>query len=81
MPSQQLRLSFRQAHDLLPQFWQPRFSEFNVGSQKTFLEKLPYMRLSLVKRKLVAHPKDWPWSSFTFYGKKGPGLIRIDALP
>jgi hypothetical protein len=25
--------------------------------------------------------KEWPWSRFTCYGKKGPGLTRIDALP
>ena len=29
-PSQQLRLPFRQAHDFLPRFWQPRFYDFRV---------------------------------------------------
>jgi putative transposase len=29
-PSQELRLPFRQAHDFLPQFWQPRFYDFRV---------------------------------------------------
>jgi hypothetical protein len=33
-----------------------------------------------VKRKLAVHPKDWPWSSFSFYATKDPGLIRIDPL-
>ena len=28
--SSQLRLPFRGAHDFLPQFWQPRFYDFNV---------------------------------------------------
>jgi hypothetical protein len=30
-----------------------------------------------LKRGLVAHPKDWPWSSFSFYSKLKPGLIKI----
>jgi hypothetical protein len=37
----------------------------NVWSQKKFVEKLQYMHVNLLKRKLVAHPKDWPWSSFS----------------
>ena len=78
--SQQLRLPFRQAHDFLPPFWQPRFYDFNVWSQTKFVEKLQYMHMNPVKRKLVAHPKDWPWSSFSFYAKKEPGPIRIDPL-
>jgi hypothetical protein len=31
----------------------------DVWSQKKFVEKLQYMHLNPVKRKLVAHPKDW----------------------
>src|SRR6266853_4765377 len=31
--SQQLSLPFQHAHDFLPQFWQPRFYDFNVWSQ------------------------------------------------
>jgi hypothetical protein len=29
-------------------------------------------------RKLVKHPKDWPWNSWSFYGKGEAGLVRID---
>ena len=78
--SQQLRLPFRQAHDLLPQFWQLRFYDFNVWSQGKFVEKLHYMHMNPVKRKLVAHPKVWPWSSFSFYAKKESGLVRINPI-
>jgi hypothetical protein len=62
----------------LPQFWQPRFYDFNVWSQKKFVEKLQYLHLNPWKRKLVAHPQDWPWSSFSFYAKRDSGLIRVD---
>ena len=80
MNLRQLRLPFRQAHDFLPQFWQPRFYDFNVWSQKKFVEKLHYMHLNPVKRKLVTHPRDWPRSSFSFYAKKDSGLVRIDPV-
>jgi putative transposase len=76
----QLRLPFRDAHNFLPQFWQPRFYDFNVWSQKKFVEKLQYMHLNPLKRKLVAHPSDWPWSSFSFYAGKDSGLVRIDRV-
>ena len=78
--TQQLRLPFRQAHDFLPRFWQPRFYDFNVWSQTKFVEKLHYMHMNPVKRKLVAHPKDWPWSSFSFYLNPKHGLIRVDPV-
>jgi putative transposase len=78
--SQQLSFPFRHAHDFWPQFWQPRFYDFNVWSQTKFVEKLQYMHMNPVKRKLVAHPKDWPWSSFLFYAKKESGLVRIDPM-
>ena len=79
-PSLQLRLPFPLGHDFLPQFWQPRFYDFNVWSQKKFAEKLQYMHLNPVRRKLVAHPRDWPWSSFSFYSKRESGLVRIDLV-
>ncbi len=79
-PSRQLPLPFRNADDFLPQFWQPRFYDFNVWSQTKFVEKLHYMHMNPVKRGLVAHPRDWPWSSFLFYAKKVSGLVRIDPM-
>jgi hypothetical protein len=51
-----------------------------VWSQSKFVEKLHYMHMNPVKRKLVAHPKEWAWSSFSFYAKKETGLVRIDPV-
>ncbi|MDP9146584.1 MAG: transposase [Acidobacteriota bacterium] len=59
-------------------FWQPRFYDFNVYSNGKKTEKLTYMHANPVVRGLVEHPKDWPWSSWSFYGENEPGLIRID---
>jgi hypothetical protein len=33
-----------------------------------------------VIRKLVKHPRDWPWSSWSDYMKGEQGLIEIDAV-
>ena len=63
-----------------PAFWQRRFYDFNVWSEKKVKEKLDYMHRNPVERKLVLHPKDWAWSSWSHYEKGETGLIRIDAL-
>src|SRR5260370_1108861 len=61
-------------------FWQRRFYDFNVWSAEKLREKLEYMHANPVKRKLVVHPKDWPWSSWSHYVKGEEGLIRIDSV-
>ena len=43
-------------------------------------EKLEYMHANPVVRGLVKHPKDWPWSSFSFYAKEEAGLAEIDLI-
>jgi putative transposase len=63
---------------MLPQFWQRRFYDFNVWSSKKIREKLEYMHANPVKRRLVRHPKDWPWSSYLSYERKFPVQVRID---
>jgi REP-associated tyrosine transposase len=45
-----------------------------------FVEKLQHMHMNPVKRKLVVHPQDWPWSSFSFYARRDLGLVVIDAM-
>jgi len=80
--SADLQLPLRYAHESgeAPAFWQRRFYDFNVWRANKILEKLEYMHENPVKRKLVAHPNDWPWSSWSHYAKKERGLIAIDAL-
>src|SRR5271155_4322370 len=56
-------------------FWQERFYDFNVYRSGKVKEKLNYMHANPVIRGLVAHPKDWPWSSWSFYFQKGKGLL------
>ncbi len=80
VPREQLRIPFPRLVSQLPQFWQPRFYDFNVYSHEKKNEKLDYMHANPVKRGLVRHPKDWPWSSWLFYTKKEPGLVPIDTV-
>jgi putative transposase len=79
-PTGQLRMAFAKFVDRLPQFWQPRFYDFNVFSHKKKNEKLDYMHANPVQRGLVKHPKDWPWSSFSFHARGEEGLVEIDAV-
>jgi REP-associated tyrosine transposase len=74
-PVKQLRLPFSAAEQESPAFWQRRFYDFNVWSEKKVREKLIYMHKNPVARKLVIHPKDWPWSSWSHYAKRDHGLI------
>ncbi len=76
----QLNLAFEDGVDALPCFWQRRFYDFNVWSLRKKVEKLHYMHMNPLKRKLVNHPRDWPWSSFSFYSDLKTGLIRVDPV-
>jgi len=73
-------LTFASGEDSQPSFWQRRFHDFNVWSLKKRVEKLHYMHMNPVKQKLVAHPKDWSWSSFSFYSNLKGGLIRVNPV-
>jgi putative transposase len=64
----------------LPQFWQPRFYDFNVYSKSKKKEKLAYMHANPVQRGLVKNPGAWVWSSFCFYEKGEAGLVPIDLV-
>ncbi len=63
----------------LRRFWQRRYYDFNVYTREKLKEKLEYMHANPVTEKLVAHPRDWPWSSWSFYAT-GKGLLKMDAI-
>jgi len=76
----QLSLRFPESAPELPRFWQRRFYDFNVWSAKKRKEKLEYMHRNPLTRKLVEHPKDWPWSSWSFYAGSEEGVLPIDPV-
>jgi hypothetical protein len=50
-----------------------RCLNLGLGFDVSFRE-LHYMHANPVLRGLVKHPKDWPWSSWSFYEKGEVGL-------
>jgi putative transposase len=59
-------------------FWQRRFYDFVVWTDKKVTEKLDYMHENPVERGLVAKTEDWTWSSFRHYefDEAGPVLVN-----
>jgi REP-associated tyrosine transposase len=59
-------------------FWQARFYDFNVWTERKRIEKLRYIHRNPVERELVSSPEQWRWSSFRWYlyGETGP--VRIN---
>jgi putative transposase len=58
-------------------FWQRRFYDFNVATQRKKIEKLKYMHRNPVKRGLVERPEDWEWSSFRNYLTGEERVLRV----
>ena len=59
-------------------FWQARFYDFNVWTERKRIEKLRYIHRNPVARGLVSSPGQWRWSSFRWYqcGETGPVQIN-----
>jgi putative transposase len=77
--TRQLSFPFPEAEGKLRRFWQRRYYDFNVYSRKKLLEKLEYMHANPVEEGLVRDPREWPWSSWSFYAT-GEGILKIDAV-
>jgi putative transposase len=60
-------------------FWQPRYYDFNVWSERKFVEKLRYLHRNPVARALVPKPEDWRWTSFRHYTTGETGLVEIES--
>jgi len=69
------RLALRAADS----FWQARSYDFNLWSQRKFVEKLRYIHRNPVERGLVARPENWAWSSFRHYLSGEAGPVEIES--
>lgn len=65
----------------LKSFWQRRFYDFNVWSRKKIIEKLNYMHMNPVKRRLAADSGLWRWSSYRFYPYGETNICTPDRVP
>jgi putative transposase len=59
-------------------FWQARFYDFNVWTEKKRIEKLRYIHANPVTRGLVDSPEKWKWSSFRWYLRGEVGPVKIN---
>lgn len=60
-------------------FWLSRYYDFNVTTQRKFVEKLRYIHRNPVARGLVSKPEDWAWSSFRHWSSGEVGPVEIES--
>jgi putative transposase len=60
-------------------FWQARYYDLCVWSEKKRIEKLRYIHRNPVRRGLVASPEQWDWSSFRHYLSGVEGVVEIES--
>ena len=60
-------------------FWQERYYDFNVWSERKRIEKLRYIHRNPVTRGLCTEPQEWPWSSFRHYQTGEEGAAEIES--
>ncbi len=75
---QVLKLSVAVQREERP-FWQARYYEFNVRSDRKRAEKLKYIHGNPVTRDLVVEPDEWAWSSFRHHWTGENGIVEIES--
>ena len=73
------KVSASEQHAPVESFWQRRFYDFNVRTERKRIEKLRYLHQNPVTRGLVEKPEDWQWSSFRHYALGEPFPVTIDS--
>jgi len=75
----QLVLAFPEEDALPRRFWQRRYFDMNLYSAYLIRQKLDYIHANPVKEKLVSHPRDWPWSSWSAHVGQD-AMLAVDFL-
>jgi putative transposase len=60
-------------------FWQQRYYDFNVWSERKRVEKVRYIHRNPVRRGLVTSPELWQWSSFRHHLTGERGVVEIES--
>src|SRR3989338_4937183 len=70
---------YKKKYGWVGHFWQDRFKSQPIGKDNYFIQCGKYIELNPIRAGLVRHPKDYTYSSYTFYseGKTDP-LITGD---
>ena len=74
---QSLKISVSRLSSERP-FWQARYYDFNVMTDRKRIEKLRYIHRNPVKRGLVEKPEEWAWSSFRYYRARETGRVTLE---
>jgi len=61
-------------------FWQARYYDFNIHTEKKSFEKLRYIHRNPVTRGLSLTPEAYPWSSAHHYATGLPQTVRIHSF-
>src|SRR5689334_3957275 len=72
------RKSSEKRGTLTGHFWQARFYDFNLWTEKKRIEKLRYIHRNPVTRGLVDSLEKWKWSSFRSYMYRETGPVKIN---
>ncbi len=78
MTKQMVSRALRPAGGTSP-FWQPRYYDFNVWSERKRVEKLRYLHRNPVRRGLVKEPEKWAWSSFRHYLTGADSPVEVES--
>jgi putative transposase len=62
----------------LRRFWQVRYYDFPVWTEKKRVEKLRYIHRNPVNRGLCERPEEWRWSSFLAWAIGAEGGVGIE---
>jgi len=62
----------------LPCFWQVRYYDFPVWSEKKRVEKLRYIHRNPLRRGLCERAEDWAWSSFRQWATGCEGRVEVE---
>lgn len=60
--------------------WQPRFFDRAIRTVERYHHFVDYIHMNPVRRNLVKHPEDWPWSSIHSYMGNDTYMLPIDAV-
>jgi len=61
-------------------FWAAGYFDTYMRDTEHERKSIRYIENNPTKAKLVLDPKEWPWSSFSFYANDEPGLMGIDPV-
>ena len=62
-----------------PHFWQDHYFDANIRGDSAWSQVIRYIHRNPVKRRLVASPEQYRWSSFNHYATGIRGVVEIES--